>query len=110
MFKAMQSLVKNLPQPIGRCRSGRKPTQCSKNHAASLGQVSSRFFEKKRRKKLLSLWIRACRAPVAQIKKVFLLLFLQKKKFFLPSRHPGPCVVSDPGAAAPRGPDQAPSQ
>jgi hypothetical protein len=44
-----------------------------------------RFFEKKRRKKLLLIWSREFCAPVAQIKKVFLLLFVHKKKCLLPA-------------------------
>jgi hypothetical protein len=46
-------------------------------------EESSRFFEKKRRKKLLFVWSREFRAPMAQIKKVFLVLFLQEKNCFL---------------------------
>jgi hypothetical protein len=46
-------------------------------------KTSSRFFEKKRRKKLFIFLSRDFASPKAQIKKVFLLLFLQKKKAFL---------------------------
>jgi hypothetical protein len=42
--------------------------------------------EKKRRKKLLLLVSRAFRAPGTQFNKVFLLLFVHKKKCLLPER------------------------
>jgi hypothetical protein len=41
--------------------------------------LSSRFFEKKRRKKLLLLWARGAETSTAQFSKVFLLLFVHKK-------------------------------
>jgi hypothetical protein len=43
-------------------------------------QGSSRFFEKKRRKKLLFGWARDGETSTTQFKKVFLLLFVHKKK------------------------------
>ena len=43
-------------------------------------QESSRFFEKKRRKKLLLLWAGGVATSTAQMNKVFLLLFVHKKK------------------------------
>jgi hypothetical protein len=46
-------------------------------------QVSTRFFEKKRGKKLLPLWAFAPVLPAPAGAKVFLLLFFQKKKRFL---------------------------
>jgi hypothetical protein len=47
------------------------------------GEERSRFFEKKRRKKLLLRWSRDFAAPLAEIKRSLLLLFLQKKQHFL---------------------------
>jgi hypothetical protein len=57
-----------------------RPPQNSK--AWLLGFKSSRFL-KKAAQKLLHCRRRAFESPEAQIKKVFLLLFLQKKKSFL---------------------------
>jgi hypothetical protein len=57
-----------------------RPPQNSK--AWSLGFKSSRFL-KKAAQKLLHCRRRAFESPEAQIKKVLLLLFLQKKKSFL---------------------------
>ncbi|MDE8347353.1 MAG: hypothetical protein POH28_14455, partial [Acidocella sp.] len=48
---------------------------------------SSRFFEKKRRKKLLLCRCRASGTPMAQINNVFLLLFVHKKKRLLPAKN-----------------------
>ena len=42
-------------------------------------QESSRFFEKKRRKKRLRLWAGGSETSTAPLKKVFLLLFVHKK-------------------------------
>ena len=42
------------------------------------------FLEKSGAKKLLLLMSREFHAPMAQINKVFLVLFLQKKNIFLP--------------------------
>jgi hypothetical protein len=46
----------------------------------SLKQEGSRFFGKKRRKKLCFAWARGNETSTAQFKKVFLLLFVHKKK------------------------------
>jgi hypothetical protein len=40
-------------------------------------------FLKKRSKKLLLIWIALVKPPRAQLSKVFLLLFFQKKQFLL---------------------------
>jgi hypothetical protein len=48
----------------------------------SLKQEESRFFEKKRRKKLLFGWACDGETSTAQSQKVFLLLFVHKKKSF----------------------------
>jgi len=45
--------------------------------------VSGRFFEKKLRKKLLSLQTTLLETPGGQGAKVFLVLFFQKKNFLL---------------------------
>jgi hypothetical protein len=45
-----------------------------------LKQEGSRFFEKKRRKKLLFGWACDGETSTAQFKEVFLLLFVHKKK------------------------------
>jgi hypothetical protein len=50
-------------------------------------QESSRFFEKKRRKKLLFGWACGGITSTAKFKKVFLLLFVHKKKPFSSLRH-----------------------
>jgi hypothetical protein len=50
-------------------------------------QESSRFFEKKRRKKLLFGWACDGETSTAQFKKVFLLLFVHKKKPSSSLRH-----------------------
>jgi hypothetical protein len=50
-------------------------------------QESSRFFEKKRRKKRLFGWAYDGETSTAQFKKVFLLLFVHKKKPSSSLRH-----------------------
>jgi hypothetical protein len=42
--------------------------------------MSSRFFEKKRRKKLLLVWSRAVATPLAQTNKSFFASFFSKKE------------------------------
>jgi hypothetical protein len=58
----------------------------------SKGGISSRFFEKKRRKKLLLPWcVRVAQTvphALSQSKKVFLLLFVHKKKSFVLDTYP----------------------
>jgi len=49
------------------------------------GQKSSRFL-KKAAQKLLLLWARGSETSTPQINKVFLLLFVHKKKPFAPLR------------------------
>jgi hypothetical protein len=45
------------------------------------------LFAKKRRKKLLLTWARGADTSTAQMKKVFLLLFVHKKKFSSSLKH-----------------------
>jgi hydroxymethylbilane synthase len=70
----------------GRCRADWPGTGCRIKGKGAGGGVClskrSRFFEKKRRKKLLVIWAAAVAAPRSRLTKVFLLLFLQKKKYF----------------------------
>jgi hypothetical protein len=61
-------------------RPGRNDERLLEPDRFSLKQQGSRFFGKKRRKKLLFAWARGNETSTAQNNKVFLLLFAHKKK------------------------------
>jgi hypothetical protein len=65
------------------------PYRLSGAAAPGLRQGGSRFFEKKQRKKLLLVWACGAETSTAQSQKVFLLLFVHKKKSS-PSLKQGP--------------------
>jgi hypothetical protein len=74
----------------GACRQSAPRAASSEPDRFSLKQEGSRFFEKKRRKKLLFAWAHGNETSTAQSQKVFLLLFVHKKKSSSSLKHAHP--------------------